>query len=419
MKKNRLLILVALLSTATLSAQWDSVTKFNQVIDDLQVYNGNLFLAGNFTQNNGGTCYWSAYYDGFSIVPQTNMIGGSGIRKMEVFGTDLYCADALDHGSVMGVGQWNGYSWDDGGSTNYSHSVIYADGSDLYVESDDHKIRKKTGTGSFTSFLNLTGTDAVSCIIRFGSKLIFAGKFTSIGGVAANNIAAWDGTTWSPLGTGISTGASCMAVYGGQLYVAGGLTTAGGSAVSKIAKWNGTSWSGVGGGVTGTASNGIRDMKATPGALIVVGDFTQMGSLTTSNVAAWNGSVWSGLNLVHPDNFVNCVEFYNGKIYVGTFSFTHSHLFVYNGVVGIEEQAKDDNLFSVYPNPANDKLIVGTDNIQENASLEIYDLKGQLMQKAIITNDVTELDLTELSNGMYVVKLLSNNTVRVKKFIKE
>ena len=43
----------------------------------------------------------------------------------------------------------------DGGSTNYSHSLIYADGNDLYVGSDDGKIRKKTGSEAFNLFMIL------------------------------------------------------------------------------------------------------------------------------------------------------------------------------------------------------------------------------------------------------------------------
>jgi hypothetical protein len=419
MRKQLLILLVAISSSTLLKAQWDSVVKFNQVIEDLQVYNGNLFVAGGFTQCAGSTCYWSAYYNGITTTPQTNLIGGSGIHTMEVFGTDLYCVDELDHGGVTGVGMWTGSTWTDGGSTNYSHSVIYADGTDLYVESDDRKIRKKSGSGSFTSFMNLTGTDAVSSIIRYGSKLIFAGKFTSIGGVAANNIAAFDGTSWSALGAGVSTGVGSMAVYGGKLYVAGGITTAGGTAVNKIACWNGTAWSAVGGGVTGTSYNGIRDMKAIAAGLIVVGDFTQMGGVTTSNVALWNGTAWTGLNFVHPDDFANCVEVYGGKIYVGTFSFSHAHLFRYNGVVGIDEVTAEDNGLNVYPNPAKDRLTIGTEGISGKSILSIYNIAGDLVMQKEISNDVNEMDISSLTGGMYVVKLISDNTVRVKRFIKE
>ena len=38
-------------------------------------------------------------------------------------------------------------------------------------------------------------------------------------------------------------------VYNGELYAGGNLTTAGGVSANYIAKWNGTSWQPVGGGM--------------------------------------------------------------------------------------------------------------------------------------------------------------------------
>ena len=40
------------------------------------------------------------------------------------------------------------------------------------------------------------------------SHLVIAGQFTLAGGVAAKNIAAWDGSTWRALGTGLSNPAN-------------------------------------------------------------------------------------------------------------------------------------------------------------------------------------------------------------------
>ena len=37
-----------------------------------------------------------------------------------------------------------------------------------------------------------------------GSQLAVAGRFNAEGGIAASNLAAWDGTQWRPLGAGLS-----------------------------------------------------------------------------------------------------------------------------------------------------------------------------------------------------------------------
>jgi hypothetical protein len=72
----------------------------------------------------------------------------------------------------------------------------------------------------------------VSAIAVSGGTVYVGGRFTSMFGVAANNIARWDGSTWSALGTGIGgisfAEVKALAVVGSDLYVGGYFTTAGG-----------------------------------------------------------------------------------------------------------------------------------------------------------------------------------------------
>ena len=54
------------------------------------------------------------------------------------------------------------------------------------------------------------------------------GKFTTAGAAAANYIAVWNGSTWSPLGSGMNGEVNALAVLGANLYVGGEFTAAGG-----------------------------------------------------------------------------------------------------------------------------------------------------------------------------------------------
>jgi hypothetical protein len=81
-----------------------------------------------------------------------------------------------------------------------------------------------------------------------GPRLVAAGNFSSIGGVAAANIAAWDGAAWSPLGSGLGSptnGFPAMASFdrgdasGPALLVTGAFTQAGGVASNHIASFEG------------------------------------------------------------------------------------------------------------------------------------------------------------------------------------
>ena len=128
--------------------------------------------------------------------------------------------------------------------------------------------------------------------------LIAAGNFPNGGGIQANNIARWDGTSWSALGSGLNGEVLALATLtNGDLVAGGYFTTAGGAAMSRLARWNGNSWSALGGGITGPSVNtavwALR--RADNGDLFVGGLFSTAGGVAAENVACWDGSNWTAL----------------------------------------------------------------------------------------------------------------------------
>src|SRR5207245_3046917 len=114
--------------------------------------------------------------------------------------------------------------------------------------------------GSSWSALGSGPENDVFALAVLGSDLYAGGAFTTAGGVTVNQIAKWNGSSWSALGSGVGGGDSyplvlALAVSGSDLYVGGDFTTAtnsDGTAVmaNRIAKWNGSSWSALGSGMS-------------------------------------------------------------------------------------------------------------------------------------------------------------------------
>lgn len=131
--------------------------------------------------------------------------------------------------------------------------------------------------------------------------LVAGGMFTSAGGAVVNGIARWDGANWSALGSGVSSsiGGSVQALAvlpNGDLIAGGGFTSAGGSPANRIARWNGTTWSALGSGLSGGSSGGAWALAVLPnGDLVAGGDFTNAGGVAASRIARWNGSAWSSV----------------------------------------------------------------------------------------------------------------------------
>jgi len=103
--------------------------------------------------------------------------------------------------------------------------------------------------------------------------IYIGGIFTSVGGVAANNIAKWNGTTWSALGSGLNGTVLAVEVApNGDIYVGGGFTTAGGIPASCLARWDGGSWHSM--GISGGLNSSVSALSISPDGLSVyVGGF--------------------------------------------------------------------------------------------------------------------------------------------------
>ncbi|UCC22520.1 MAG: hypothetical protein JSW23_00135, partial [Planctomycetota bacterium] len=121
--------------------------------------------------------------------------------------------------------------------------------------------------------------------------LIVGGEFTIAGDVIANNIAAWDGDSWQPLGSGMGGAVPhvrALAVYNGELIAGGQFNTAGDVDANYIARWNGSSWQALGGGMNDI----VESLTIYNGELIAGGFFTTAGSVTAHYIACWDGSSW-------------------------------------------------------------------------------------------------------------------------------
>ena len=127
------------------------------------------------------------------------------------------------------------------------------------------------------------GSPVVRALVRVGDKTVYVGgTFTNWDGVAnADYVAAWDGSSWSALGTGPTEPISALALSpDGTLYA--GLSTS----VGGVEAWDGSSWSTV-----GTLSDLVRD-------LVFGLDGTLYAATDAGEVQAWDGSSWSAVGSI-------------------------------------------------------------------------------------------------------------------------
>ncbi len=74
---------------------------------------------------------------------------------------------------------------------------------------------------------------------------------------------------------------------------------------------------------------------------------------------------------------------------------------------------ENTNSFSVYPNPASEFIILNGVN---NGQVNIYALNGKLVLSSFV-NESTNLDISNLSSGLYTLEVVENNAKSVSKLI--
>jgi hypothetical protein len=182
----------------------------------------------------------------------------------------------------------------------------------------------------------------------------------------------------------------------------------------------------------GTAAN-ATDMTHFHMDYYVADEFTagQVLNSKLSNHAAGGGEVnsiqinvaltepdvqaWKSIDVALDGDRENIVEF------LITVSNTIGLAYLDNIYLYREAVASTDNNallgFSMYPNPAANKLNISAENTIETAS--IYNVLGRKVKSFSVNAKTSSLDVSSLSTGIYILKYTANNVVGSMKFIKQ
>ncbi len=152
----------------------------------------------------------------------------------------------------------------------------------------------------------------------YQNKLIVGGNFTTISGVAANRIALFDGTTWSPISAGLPVAPVSTFEHQGSLYIGGPFNIVGGVAANGIVRWDGTQWRSLAGGVGGIAMPQVNAMTADGDDIIAVGAFETAGAIVARSVARYSPSLntWQAIGTVPTTARPDGVAIFNDEIYI-------------------------------------------------------------------------------------------------------
>jgi len=79
------------------------------------------------------------------------------------------------------------------------------------------------------------------------------------------------------------------------------------------------------------------------------------------------------------------------------------------------------SMFHVYPNPANNEFTISLNSNQINLEMEVYDVLGNKVINTMLTNQTSTINIEQLSNGLYFVRLMdaNSNVIYTQRLVKE
>jgi len=355
---------------------------------NMVVYNNELYACGSFTTFAGVPARNIIKYNGSTWSP----VGGgldTTATIMEVYNGELYVCgysgQPLKNGNAMV--KWNGSAWSGAGSVNTLSGTVY----DMEV---------------------------------YMNELIATGPFSNIGGVTASNIARFNGSTWSAMGSGLSFYGRRLGTYNADLIVGGAFANAGGSPASRIAKWNGSSWSALG---TGMAAGDVYTVKQYQTELYAGGTFSVAGGQNAVYIAKWNGSAWSDCGSTQGNQ--NCIGVYGSAIYQGALfvgglfdgiaNVLSGNIIKYQGPsAGMGEQSSS-LVFSAYPNPACQFVNIKQASAKELGRIVLRDVNGRIVHQDNCDFWQYKMDLRNYAPGIYFLEILNDSGVSRQKLVVE
>lgn len=197
--------------------------------------------------------------------------------------------------------KWNGQNWDTVFNDRASFiRTLLGTSNLLYVGGDFNNLDNVQGANDIASWdgshwsalgSGIMGTE-VWTLTSDGNNLYVGGQFNHAGGITTNNIAKWSAENgWSNIGN-VNDAVYSLKFYDGILYAGGDFTTINNNNFSYVAQYDGSNWTSIGEGVNGEVNSLIVPNSNT---IIAGGTFTKAAGINANSIAIWNNVNWNNI----------------------------------------------------------------------------------------------------------------------------
>ena len=390
--KNSLLFTIFICITTIVQAQWheasnvasNSQNVYTLASDGTNIFAGTGSAGISLSTNNGNS--WNAVNNGLT---------NTGFGTIIIDGTNIFAGDSSIFISNNNGAQWTNVS---NGLPKTTVNALVKCGSNIFAGTQNNGVYISTNNGTLWTAANNGFTGQISALATCGTT-IFAGAPNHGVYVSTNN-----GGNWTSQNTGLTnTDVHAIAVSGSYIFV-------GTSSGVFMSTNNGALWTSVSYGLLNTVVN----------ALLINGSDMYAGTNDGMYYSNNNGSSWTANNDGLPSN----ATIWTFAIY-GSNLFAGMHLFPY-GVwkrplseikTGFDD-IDNTKTFAIYPNPASSIVNFEIQNKStEECIIQVYTILGIIVKTEVVNHNHIQINIGDLENGIYMVKLTSANGVAKQKLI--
>ena len=219
------------------------------------------------------------------------------------------------------------------------------------------------------------------------------------------------------------TGLTRLTAIGGSLFVAGNSNLADLSGLDSLVTTGQHCWFDLNESLT--SLHGLVQLTSIGGSLkirwnIALSDITGLEHIASQSIQE--------LEIIYNQTLAECsIESICGYLadpggiveIFGNFPNCNSPEEVIEACLTPVQEADNGNGFTIIPNPSKDKITVSLPTITCITRLTIFTVNGQKAMERQLTDNETQINISALARGVYVVRVQDNKGVQVEKFVKQ
>jgi hypothetical protein len=253
-------------------------------------FNGDVFAATLIGDYAPPIRRWTGAAWVSAAIGQGAPVAWDQINSLAVHNSKLWAGGRFGPaGARTGLLSWDGQTWAHPASPPGDVWKLFPLDGHLYAAGRGTGPYLARDDGEWSQVWPVSGGVGVYVLASYDGGLVIGGSFSSVGGVNANSVAAWDGAQWRALGEGFpgGTGPNCgvwaLGQEGPYLYASGAQATYGGGTAPFVSRWDGNMWTDASG--LGLTSN-VRSFFRGSDGFYALGSFEMASGSESPYVAA-------------------------------------------------------------------------------------------------------------------------------------